>query len=216
MASAIANLLEDFSPSSKGEPLGIGILRAVKHSIEAEPMQPPPSVDRQAELIRSAEAGVRAEEREAAQKRLETALAVERARFEDELKAQRVIWVEQEGSQLSTQIAEGIGRIETILSERVANILKPFVSAAFRQQSIIGLEEVLATILLGEEVGPIRIVGPEDIVQVLKGKLGSHGRAIEFLPGNHIEVSITARSTTVQTQLSQWANRLDQALKAES
>jgi hypothetical protein len=216
MAAILASLLEDFSPAPKGEPAGIEILRAVKHSAEAEPVQPPPPADRQAELIRSIEGRVRAEEREAAQKRLEEAIAAEKTRHEDELKDQRVIWVEQESSQISAQIVECIGRIETILSERVANILKPFVSAGFRQQSIAEFEEVLTTILLGDEAGLIRIVGPEDIIQALKDKLGSHRGAIEFLPGDHIEVSVTARNTTVQTQLGQWADRLEQALKARS
>jgi hypothetical protein len=39
---------------------------------------------------------------------------------------------------------------------------------------------------------------------------------IEFLPGDHIEVSVTTRDTTVQTQLRAWSDRLEQVLKAEA
>lgn len=216
MAGAIANLLEDFSPASRGEPVGIGILRAVKVAAEPDHAPIPPPVDRQAELLKAVEAKVRGEEREAAQRQVEEAITAERARYEEELASQRVIWVEQQAGQLSTQIVEGLGRIEAILADRVANILKPFVSEAFRQQSNAEFKEALATLLMGDETGQMRIMGPEDLVQVLKDSLGPHGGAIEFLPGDHVEVSVTARDTTVQTQLQAWSDRLEQALKAES
>jgi hypothetical protein len=215
MPGAIANLLEDFSPASRGQPVGIGILRVVKVAAEPDPTPVPPPLDRQAELLKAVEAKVRAEEREAAQRQLEEAVAAEKTRYEDELASQRVIWVEQQAGQLSMQIVEGFGRIEAILSERVANILKPFVSEAFRQQSNAEFKEVLATLLIGDETGPMKITGPEDLVQALKKNLGSHGGAIEFLPGDHVEVSVTARDTTVQTRLRAWSDRLEQALKAE-
>jgi hypothetical protein len=216
MAGAIANLLEDFSPVSRGEPVGIGILRAVKVAAEPDLAPAPPPVDRQAELLKAVEAKVRAEERQAAQRQLEEAVAAEKTRYEDELASQRVVWVEQQASQLSTQIVEGFGRIEAILSERVANILKPFVSEAFRQQSTAEFKEALATLLMGDETGPMKITGPKDLVQALRENLGPHGGAIEFLPGDHVEVSVTARDTTVQTQLRAWSDRLEQALRAQS
>jgi hypothetical protein len=216
MPGAIANLLEDFSPAPRSEPLGIGMLRAVKVAAEPDPVSIVPPVDRQAELIKAVEARVRSEEREAARRQLEEMVAAERVRFDDELAAQRVIWVEQQAGQLSTLIVDGIGRIEATLAERVANILKPFVSEAFRQQSIAEFQQALATLLIGDEAGSMRITGPEDLVQILKSNLGSRGGAIEFLSGDHVEVSVTARDTTVQTQLRAWADRLEQALKAEA
>lgn len=215
MAGAIASLLEDFSPAPRSEPVGIGVLRAVKAAAEPDPV-PPPAVDRQAELIKAVEAKVRAEERDAARRQLDEAVAAEKARFEEELASQRVIWVEQQASQLSTLIVEGIGRMEDMLSERVANIMKPFVSEAFRQQSTAEFKEALATLLLGEETGTMTIAGPEDLLLALKENLGPHGGAIEFLPGDHVEVSVTTRDTTVQTQLQAWSDRLEQVLKADS
>jgi hypothetical protein len=216
MAGAIASLLEDFSPASRSEPLGIGVLRAVKAAAEPDPVPPPPAVDRQAELLKALEAKVRAEEREVARQQLEEAVAAEKARYEEDLAAQRVIWVEQQAGQLSALIVEGLGRIEATLSGRVASILKPFISEAFRQRSIAEFNEVLATLLLGEETGTMKIAGPVDLLQTLKQNLGPHGAVIEFLPGDHIEVSVTTRDTTVQTQLRAWSDRLEQVLKAEA
>lgn len=216
MAGAIASLLEDFSPAPRSEALGIGVLRAVKVAAEPALAPPPPPVDRQAELLKALEAKVRAEERENARQQVEEVVAAEKARYEEELAAQRVIWVEQQAGPLSTLIVEGLGRIEATLSERVANILKPFVSEAFRQRSIVEFKEVLATLLLSEETGPMKIGGPEDLLLMLKENLGPHSAAIDFLPGDHVEVSVTTRDTTIQTQLRAWSDRLEQVLRAES
>jgi hypothetical protein len=216
MPGAIASLLEDFSPAPRSEAAGLGILRSVKVAAEPDLTPPPPAVDRQAELVKALEAKVRTEEREIARQQLEEAVAAEKARSEEELAAQRVIWVEQQAGQLSTLIVEGLGRIETMLSERVANVLKPFVSEAFRQQSIVEFKGVLATLLLGEETGPIKITGPEDLLLILKENLGPHSAVIDFVPGDYVEVSVTTRDTTVQTQLRAWSDRLDRVLKAES
>ncbi len=217
MAGAIASLLEDFSPEPRSGLMGIGVLRTVKVAPEPDlAPPPPPAVDRQAEIVKALEAKVRAEEREVARQQLEDAVAAEKARYEEELSAQRVIWVEQQTGPLSTLVVEGLGRIEAILSERVANILRPFVSEAFRQRSIVEFREVLATLLLGENTGTMKIVGPEDLLQTLKENLGPHGAAIDFLPGDQIEVSVTTCDTTAQTQLRAWSDRLEQVLKAES
>jgi hypothetical protein len=216
MAGAIGDLLEDFSPALRGEPLGIGALRAVKSAPEPEQRPAQTAVDQHVEVIKIAETRVRAEEREVAERQLNEAIAAERARYEDELKTQRMIWVEEHANQLQTQIVESIARIESTLSEKVAGILKPFVTEAFRQQSIAEFKQALETLLLGEEGKIMKIVGPDDIISVLKINLSAYRGAVEFCPGDHVEVSVTARDTTVQTRFRSWECRLEQALKAES
>ena len=60
-----------------------------------------------------------------------------------------MIWVEQQARQISTQLVEGLGRIEAMPVRTGRNILRPFVSEAIRQQSIDEFEEVLATTAVG-------------------------------------------------------------------
>ena len=164
MAVTIASLLADFSPKSGGEALGLGLLRAPKAAPEPvlEPVQP--VVDRQAELLKAVDAKARAEERESARLALEEAVAAERARFEQEMQAEREAWIDQQALQITTQHLEGLGRIEALLSERVASILRPFVSDAMRQKTLEELEETLATILSGGEAKLLKITGPEDLL----------------------------------------------------
>jgi hypothetical protein len=215
MAGTIANLLADFSPPAGKEGSGIGILRPVRAVEDNAPEPQQPVVDRQAELLKAAEAKIRSEEREAASRRLEEAVASEKIRYEEDLSVQREIWAEQQAMQLSVQIVEAMTRIETILSERVANIMRPFVSEAFRQQSIAEFKETLATLLYRGETRLMKITGPEDVITALRAKLGTHEGAIEFFPGDHVDVNLTTQDTVVQTQLDSWARSLEQALKAE-
>ncbi len=213
MAATLASLLADFSAPADGRTSGLELLRTAKIVPDAEPEPQKPIVDRQAELVRSAEARVRAEERESARKELEEAIAREEVRHAEDMNVQREIWVEQQAMQISTQIAEALGRIEAVISERTANVLRPLVSEAFRQQSLDELKDVLATLLSDSDVGLIRISGPQDLLSAMRLHLGSHERAIEFSPAETVEVSVIADDTTIQTRLDSWSRRLAQALE---
>jgi hypothetical protein len=214
MAGTLVSLLPNFSNPVAGEASGIGLLRPVKVVPEANPVPQQPVVDRQAELIRLAETRARAEEREAVRKELEDAVAAEKVRYLEDLNDQRTIWVEQQALQLSAQISAAVDRLEANISERVANTLRPFVSEAFRQQSLAEFKDVLETLLSGRGAGLLRISGPEDLLSVMKSHLERYGSSIEFLPSEHVELSVIAQDTLVQTQLNSWSVRLAQALES--
>jgi predicted nucleic acid-binding protein len=214
MAVTLTSLLADFSNSVGDSPSGIGLLRAVKVMPEAAPEpQQQPAVDRQAELIRSVEAKVRAEEREAARKELETAIAAERARHLDELDHQRIVWVEQQSEAMAAQVTNAIEQLEANISERVANILRPFLADAYRAQSLAEFKDHLETLLSGRDAGLLKISGPDDLLSAMQIHLRRYGSSIEFIPSEHIEISAKAQDTIVQTQLNSWSARLAQALE---
>lgn len=215
MAGTIASLLADFSSPAAGAPSGISLLRSVKIAPEPSPEEPlPPAVDRQEEIVRSAEARVRAEERANARKELEDAIAAEKARHAEDLSEQRTIWVEQQALQLSAQISAALDRIEADLAERVANILRPFVTEAFRRQTLDEFREVIATLLSGRDASLLKVSGSDDLLSALQGHLGRYGTLVEFLPGEHLEVSVMAQDTLVRTQLNSWSVRMSQALES--
>ncbi|WP_114943974.1 hypothetical protein [Microvirga calopogonii] len=214
MAGTLASLLADFSSPAAGASSGISLLRTVKIAPEPSPEpSPSPVVDRHAEIVASIEARVRAEEREAARRGIEDAIAAEKARHMDDLSEQRTIWVEEQAQQLSAQLAAAVDCLEANLSEKVANILRPFVAEAFRQQTLTEFKEVLATLLSGNEARLLKVSGPEDLLMALQDRLGSSRSLIEFSPGEHVEVSVTAQDTLAQTQLNAWTARLSQALE---
>lgn len=213
MAGTLTSLLADFSSSVADRPSGIGLLRAAKVMPETAPEPPPPVVDRQAELIKSLEAKVRTEEREAARKELEAAIAAERARHLEDLDHQRTVWIEQQSQAMAAQVSEAIGQLEANISERVANILRPFVTDAYRAQSLAEFKDLLGVLLSGRDASLLKIAGPDDLLSAMKTHLRSYGSSIEFIPSEHIEISAKAQDTIVQTQLNSWSVRLAQALE---
>lgn len=216
MNGVLTSLLADYSPPL--EPTsGIAILRKVKLETKAEPeLNPTPKpnpVDQQAELLREVEAKARREEREQAQQRLEEAVAAERKRHEEELKAERVIWTEQEGLQISQQFVEAFSNLERIVSDRVANILNSFVSEALRQQTIADFELALRTMLSGTPSRLIKVTGPKDILSMIESNLGPLAGSIEFVPSEAVEVKALSQDTTIESQLEVWSIRLADVLK---
>jgi len=214
MAATLATLLADFSSPAAGASSGMSLLRSVKVAPEPNPEPvPPPVVDRHAEIAASVEARVRAEERETARRELEDAIAAEKARHLEDMNEQRAIWIEQQALELAAQISAAIDHLETNLSEKVANILRPFVAEAFRQQTLAEFKEVLGTLLSGRDACLLKVSGPEDLLAALQTSLGPAGNRIEFAPGEHVEVSVTSQDTLAQTQLNAWSVRLSQALE---
>ncbi|WP_404287558.1 hypothetical protein ACD578_19115 [Microvirga sp. RSM25] len=213
MAGTIASLLADFSSPIARESSGIGLLRAAKVTPETDPEPQQPVVDRHAEFIKSVEARVRAEEREIARKEFEDAIAAEKVRHLEDMNDQRTIWVEQQALQMSAQIATALERIEANLSERIANILRPFVSEAFRQQTLAEFKDVLATLLSGRDASLLKISGPKDLLTAMKSHLGHYENSIEFFSSEHVEIRVATQDTLVQTQLNSWSVRLAQALE---
>jgi hypothetical protein len=213
MAGTIASLLADFSSPIARESSGIGLLRAAKVTPETDPEPQQPVVDRHAEFIKSVEARVRAEEREIARKEFEDAIAAEKVRHLEDMNDQRTIWVEQQALQMSAQIATAVERIEANLSERIANILRPFVSEAFRQQTLAEFKDVLTTLLSGRDASFLKISGPDDLLSAMKSHLGHYESSIEFFSSEHVEIRVATQDTLVQTQLNSWSVRLAQALE---
>jgi hypothetical protein len=215
MSGGVANVIADFSIPSAPEGFGLGMLRRVKAVVEEEPVQVQSAPDRQAELIRTAEAQVRAEEREAARRQLKEALDAEREKHCEELAVQRELWVEQEAAQLSAQIVDSLGNLERILSDRVARILASIIPEALQQKALAEFNEILGTILTGEISTVLKVTGPEDMLKAIQARFAIRDGIIEFVPSDDVDVTLVAGDTTIQTQLNSWSIRLREALKAE-
>lgn len=218
MAASLVNLLMDFSPELGGESINLVSLQTPKPKpkleVDVELEQICSLADIQSEEVRLAEERAREEERESARKKLEDTLATERAQYEEEMKTQRMIWAEQEAEQLSLQVAAALSNLERVLSERVANILHPFISAALWHQTIAQFEDSLSALLTGSASHLIKITGPEDVLSTLKDKLGERGKVIEYLPNEGVEVTVICQDTSIQTQFASWSDRLNEIIKA--
>lgn len=210
--SFIAHLLTDFSKPATGE--APPFLKQASPEAEPEPKPQRKQVDDTTALIRAAEMKARNEEREIAEKNLAEALAVERARFEEELAAQRATWVEQESLQLALQWAEAFASLENQVSNRVAKILNPFLAAAYHEQAIFDLTETLRSVLSSSGTKVIKVSGPEEVLSAVRDRLGRYGEALELLPNGAVEIAVVADDTMIETQLQAWSSGLGEILKA--
>lgn len=215
MAGSISNLIADFSMPSKPEGFGLGLLRRVKQIEDHEAIQSPPSADRQVETMQAAVVEAREQEKAIARRQLEEALDAERERHAEELAVQRELWVEQEALQLSSQIIKAVGNLEAALSDQVARILTSVIPEALRQTAIAEFNQALGTMLSGEVSGLLRVTGPEDILRLMKEGMSLREGMVEFVPADHVEVTLIAGDTTIQTQFSPWAGRLQELLRQD-
>lgn len=214
MPSSIVDLISDFSGPAASEGFGIATLRRVRQAAEPDTAPIPNAADRQAELMQSFEAQVRAEEREVAREQLARALKTEQDRQREELAVQREIWIEQEARQVASQIINAIDDLESLLSERAARILASVIPEALRQNAITEFNKALSAILAGDVSPLLKVTGPEDLLKGIRDGLVLRDRVVEFVPSDIVEVTLVAGDTTIQTQLGPWVDKLQALLKA--
>ena len=165
------------------------------------------------ELIRAAEERIRRQMQEAARQEIETAVAAERARAEENLAAERKKWSEAEAERLSIQLSEAFKKLEKTIIDSVARILSPFLAEVWRSQMIDELETTLRTLLTDKQHTHLKISGPEDLLSALSERLGTYGAAIEFAFNAEPDVKVLANDTIIETQLNAWTSRLAEAVQ---
>jgi hypothetical protein len=223
MSKEIVRLLTDFSNTKVAQTpaSAFSFAKTVRLQPQPEPepvieVRPKPNpLQEQAALVRAAVEKARAEERAAARQEWDQHLTQERARFQVELNRERSKWVAQQAEAIAIGISEAFAAIEERLSSQIANIIRPFVTDAFRSQALQETQAALKVLLSGTRDAVIRISGPEDLLRALKSRLGEEGAAIEFRPSDDAEVAVVASDTSIQTRLGVWKSRLETLLEDE-
>ncbi|WP_454916020.1 hypothetical protein [Xanthobacter sediminis] len=182
------------------------------------PLQPPPPTFSQEEVGLAVSQAVR-EATAKAKAELAASEAARRGdaeRFEVTLKERiataRAEWSEAEGDRLAGAVGEAFGVLETRVCNVLGRILSPFVGAAMRARAIEEVRHAIAD-LLSQPAPPdaplpaITVRGPEDLLAVLKERLGApEGIVFHAAPGAEIEA--TCADTLIETRLQAWSNLL--------
>lgn len=148
------------------------------------------------------------EGRAAASAEYETHIARERLAFETRLAAERDKWARQESEILSGGIKASFADVESNIAVSVERVLTPFVAGAMRRGMVDLLAENVGVLLDGSERPVIAIHGPEDLLAMLREKLGAHSSAIEFSPDTSIDVRIVAGHTMIESRIGAWLERI--------
>ncbi len=173
------------------------------------PESPPGFISEEQAAITANEAFARGEQagRKAAAAELETRLAEARADAEGRLAAEHQKWRSEHADELAARLASGLDELESRLASAVARVLTPFVSAELRAGMTDALVESIRTLLSGGSKAPLRIQGPEDLLDELRAKLGTVPVAIDWEQSGDADIRVIADQTTIETEIQKWVGR---------
>ena len=143
---------------------------------------------------------------------IESKLDEQRAYYAQQLTIERYAWANREAEKLGEEIGTGLKQIESRLGEIVARILRPFLAEAVHKRAIAELCEALEALIGSNEGITLEISGPEDLLQLLREKLGSRNVAALFTPADGVDVRVVAGQTVLETCLGTWMKRIEESV----
>ncbi|WP_157961472.1 hypothetical protein [Microvirga flavescens] len=200
MAHAISRYLPDFDLAGAQIP-----------ERPAPALKPQPPVQDIAALVASAEERGRSEGRAAALHEAQETLALERARFAEQLSAERERWLSKESEQLSSQLTDAVQHLEEKLADSMARIITPFLSDGVRRQILDEFVANLSSLLEDRGKPVVTVRGPGDLLDALSDRIGSAAMAVSFVKADEPEVSAVVDDTMIETQFAAWGARLANA-----
>ncbi|MCT8267826.1 hypothetical protein NYQ83_11135 [Afifella sp. JA880] len=135
-----------------------------------------------------------------------------RASFAAELEEKRAGWVAEEAEKIAESIGNAFSELDASLSEAVAAILVPLVGAAIAQKAVAELSDMIIDMRSREDEPVLEVVGPEDLLEAVKTRLGEMASGIGFRVGGGPDVRVTAGPTIIETQLQAWRERVSLAI----
>jgi hypothetical protein len=142
----------------------------------------------------------------------EAKLAEERVRSAIRLGEERAKWSDQQAVAIVNGFDAACREIESNIASSVARILLPFLAEAVRDKAIGSLVEQIAALTSNSPVSVFRVTGPSELIDLVRTQLNRAGRTgVEYQSADTVEVRVLADQTTIETQISTWVDRLNEA-----
>lgn len=142
----------------------------------------------------------------------EARLAEERVRSAIRLGEERAKWSDQQAVAIVNGFETACREIETNIASSVARILLPFLAEAVRDKAIGSLVEQIAALTGNSPVPVFKVTGPRELLDLVRAQLEASRRTgIEYEPAETFEVRVVADQTVIETQISAWSERLNEA-----
>ena len=142
----------------------------------------------------------------------EAKLAEERVRSAIRLGEERAKWSDQQAVAIVNGFDAACREIESNIASSVARILLPFLAEAVRDKAIGSLVEQISALTSNSPVPAFRVTGPSELIDLVRTQLNLAGRAgVEYQSADTVEVRVLADQTTIETQISAWMDRLNEA-----
>lgn len=139
-------------------------------------------------------------------------VAEERVRSAIRLGEERAKWSDQQAAAIVSGFEAACREIETNIASSVARILLPFLAEAVRDKAIGSLVEQIAALTGNSPVPVFKVTGPGELLDLVRAQLEASRRTgIEYEPAETFEVRVVADQTVIETQISAWSERLNEA-----
>ncbi|MEO1122185.1 MAG: hypothetical protein AAFW88_13145 [Pseudomonadota bacterium] len=144
----------------------------------------------------------------------ETALATAQADAEAAATARvveaRAEWVREEGAALAAAFESQMAEQRIELSDAIAKVLKPLVSAGMRERTVERFALLLSRLSNDSETPFLTVSGPQDLLDVLADKLKGI-TTVTLQTSSATDLSVHIGDTELRTALSKWAADIELA-----
>lgn len=198
--------------------------------VERQKAEPPVSAaESTARLIDEAYERGKREGAAAVQTEFDIKLVEQRTRHVMKLAADRHRSAAENAKGMAEQLIGAVRDMEAEICRCVAGVLAPFVADAVRRQAIEDLAATLSLMVKERHPASLKVEGPWDLLEALKGALADFPLPIEYaaIPalaydarGNHdegnldaIEVRVRLDERVIETQIGPWLERLRGAMQ---
>lgn len=139
-------------------------------------------------------------------------VAEERVRSAIRLGEERSKWSDQQAVAIVNGFEAACREIETNIASSVARILLPFLAEAVRDKAIESLVEQIAALTGNSPVPVFKVTGPGELLDLVRTQLDASRRTgIQYEAAETFEVRVVADQTVIETQISAWSERLNEA-----
>ncbi len=127
----------------------------------------------------------------------------ERGVAAERLNTARAEWVRDEGESLARSLLAAIKSTEDAISDAVAQLLRPILSEAAFEETILSLRDALQTLLASKKGLQLEISGSPDLIDRLHSFLPETAPVV-VVQGEGSFVRVTGGDTVIETQLAAW------------
>jgi len=197
---------------------------------ERHKVEPPVSAaENTARLIEEAYERGKREGAAAVQTEFDIKLVEQRTRHVMKLAADRHRGAAENAKNMAGQLIGAVKDMEAEICRCVAGVLAPFLADAVRRQAIEDLAATLSLMVKEHRPASLKVEGPGDLLDALKGALADFPLPIDYTPipalaydalGNHdegsldaIEVRVRLDERVIETQIGAWLERLRGAVQ---
>ena len=124
-----------------------------------------------------------------------------------QLLEEKQVWQRECAEVLAAQLENVPKRIEASIEERVAALLRPWLSERLRERALQDLEKAIGRALV--EGAKVHIEAPREIISHLRERLPAEGFQIVFSESQNSDIRAQIEETEIELNISAWIAALE-------